>query len=136
MKKISIVFLFLILAIITYLFSNKKTNQNFSGYKIINHQLENRNLRLLVADNQQKWEKGLMGVKKLEKGIDGMIFIFPKKDGQSFWNKNTLMDLDLYWLAGDKIVGRDFLPAIKENKETIMVSSPQQVDKVIEIPTN
>jgi len=126
--------LFLILAIITYLFSNRKLSQNFSGYKTINYQLENKKLHLLVADNQQKWERGLMNVNKMEVGIDGMIFIFPEKNYQSFWNKNTFMDLDIYWIDGSKVIGKELLPAVKTDGQTTTISSPQGVDKVIEIP--
>jgi len=110
----------------------KKQSTAFANYKIINYQLENKNRRLLVADNQQKWERGLMHVATMEAGIDGMIFIFPQKDWQSFWNKNTLMDLEIYWISGDRVVGKDFLPAAK-GQETLTIVSPQKVDKVIEI---
>ncbi len=135
MRKYIYSALILVVFTIFIFFQPKKTSQSsFSEYQVINFQLENKNLRLLVADSQQKRERGLMDTKKLEPGIAGMIFVFPRKDFQSFWNKNTLMNLDLYWLAEDKIIGKDFLPAIKENGETIMIGSPQPVDKVIEIP--
>ena len=88
-----------------------------------------------MADMPQKWERGLMNVKKLDAGIDGMIFIFPKKEMQTFWNKNTLMNLDIYWVDDKQIIGQDFLPAINnKNNEIKFITSPQAVDKAIEIP--
>ena len=135
MKKVLIVFSFIAILVVAYLSSqsNKKI-VSFSNYKILNYQLEGKNLRLLIADNQQKREKGLMNVKKMDKGIAGMIFIFPVNDYQTFWNKNTWLNLDLYWINNDKVVGKDFLPAVKEDGKTTVISSPQTVDRVIEIP--
>ena len=37
-----------------------------------------------------------------------MIFIFPDKERQTFWNKNTYLDLDIYWMNDDKVVGKSF----------------------------
>ncbi len=123
------------MALLAFFFLNKKIdNKNdYKNFSIINYQLQTTNYKLLVADTPEKWQKGLMYYRKLE-GVDGMIFLFPDKDYRSFWNKNTYMDLDLYWLDGDMIVGKDFLPSIEKSKETVLVNSPQEVNKVIEIP--
>jgi len=135
MRKYIFSALILIVLVTFVFFQLKKTTQSaFSNYKIIDYKLNNKNLHLLVADNQQKWKRGLMNVKKLEQGIDGMIYIFPQKAKRSFWNKNTSMDTELYWLVGDKIIGKDYLPAIKEDGKTSASGFPQEVDKVIEIP--
>lgn len=71
--------------------------------------------------------------KKELKGADGMIFIFPNKKMRTFWNENTYLDLDIYWLNDDKVVGKDFLPSITETKEPLIVDSKRSVNKVIEI---
>ena len=44
------------------------------------------------------------------------------------------MNLDLYWLDDDRIVGKSFLSLIEKSKEIITVSSPKEVNKVIELP--
>ena len=36
--------------------------------------------------------------------FDGMIFIFPDKQIRSFWNENTYLDIDVYWLDGEKVL--------------------------------
>lgn len=100
--------------------------------EIINYQLGNKNLKLLVADERGEWEKGLMYVKKL-KTANGVIFIFPDKQIRSFWNKNTLVDLDIYWISDGKVVGKSFLPSIEKSKETVVVNSPEKVNRVIEL---
>lgn len=94
----------------------------------------NKSFRVLVADNPGRWEYGLMNVesKKDICGYDGMVFTFPIAMPQTFWNKNTLIDLDMYWMKGNEKVGEGSLPAItKSGLRTI--SSPEAVDGVVEI---
>jgi len=134
MKKILIFIIILFTIGVIFYFSKSKKPVQFSDYQVINYQLENKNLHLLVADTPQKWEQGLMNVKKLDTGINGMIFIFPTKEIRTFWNKNTLVDLDVYWLNNKQIVGKDFLPAITKDNETKFIISSQEVNRVIEIP--
>lgn len=56
-----------------------------------------------VADTPQKIEKGLMFVKKLAPA-DGMLFFMEQDEMQAFWMKNTLIDLDIIFIAPDKTV--------------------------------
>ena len=65
--------------------------------------------------------------------FDGMIFIFPDKEMRSFWNKNTYLDLDVYWLDNDEVVGKNYLPSIEKSKEVIAVESKVKINKVIEL---
>ena len=135
MKKIILVLVFgtFILTGIIFLNKNRLDQNRYKEFARINYKLENKNLKLLVADTPEKWQRGLMYFRKLE-GVDGMIFIFPEKELRTFWNKNTFMNLDLYWLDDDRIVGKSFLPSIEKSKEIITVSSPKEVNKVIELP--
>ena len=113
-------------------FKKPAVENRFKNYRIINYKLLTTNYRLLVADNPEKWELGLMNVSKLE-GVDGMIFLFPKREYKTFWNKNTIIVLDIYWIDGEKVIGKSYLPSIKKSREIVTVHSPQEVDKVIEI---
>jgi len=65
--------------------------------------------------------------------FDGMIFVFPDKEIRSFWNKNTYLDLDIYWLNDNKVVGKSYLPSIEKSKEVIIVESKVKINKVIEL---
>ena len=116
------------MAIIIYFFSQSKSN-------FIEYKLNNKEYKLLTAKTESEWEKGLMYYKKKSdlKGADGMIFIFPNKQYQNFWNENTYLDLDVYWLSGDKVVGKDYLPSIEKTKDVFTISSPAEADKVVEI---
>ena len=139
-KKIFILILILLLGmagILVSFFLNKQISgfDNYANFEKINYNLEGKNLQLLKADTSEKWTKGLMYFRKLE-GVDGMIFIFPDKQKRTFWNKNTYLDLDLYWIEGEKVVGKSSLPSIEKSKEIVIVESPKAVDKVIELQTS
>lgn len=112
-----------------------KNNLDFSQYQTINYQLPTIHSRLLLADTETKWERGLMYVEKKEdiEGKDGMIFQFSDSQTRMFWNKNTLSHLTLYWIQNGKIVGTSDLPSITESKNIVTVTSPSPVDTVIEI---
>jgi uncharacterized membrane protein (UPF0127 family) len=123
-----LVFLILIFFIFYLLFY--KRNSNWIFYSI-----EGKSYKLLIAKTIFEHQKGLMFYrsKKELKGADGMIFIFPDKNYRTFWNKNTFLDLDVYWIDGDRIVGKDFLPSIEKTKEIFTINSPKPVNKVVEI---
>ena len=57
-------------------------------------------IRARLADTPEKTEKGLMFVKHLPE-TEGMLFVFDKEDVHYFWMKNTLIDLDILFLAPD-----------------------------------
>ena len=65
--------------------------------------------------------------------FDGMIFIFPDKQIRNFWNKNTYLDLDIYWSKDNKIVGKSFLLSILKSKTIVTVNSKEKVDRVVEL---
>jgi len=132
MKKILFI-IFIFLFIVVFLIINKDNhclNNKAKTYKI-----NNKNYCLLTANNQEQWQKGLMFYKNKKelKGADGMIFIFPDKERRTFWNKNTYLDLDIYWMNDEKIVGKSYLPSILKSKEIFVVKSVGEVNKVVEI---
>ena len=134
-KKIILIFFFfaIITSFITFNFIYQKENNNkYKGYEITNYILENKKYNLLIADSPEKWTKGLMFVKS-NKDFDGILFVFPDKKYRSFWNKNTFMDLDIYWIDKDKIIGKETLFSIEKTKKVQTISSKKPVNKVIEI---
>ncbi|VVA43987.1 conserved hypothetical protein [Candidatus Roizmanbacteria bacterium] len=128
MKKIITLILF-IFALSIYLLINNKQCSNKQAKKYL---INSKNYCLLTASNQEQWEKGLMFYKK-PVNFDGMIFIFPNKETRSFWNKNTYLDLDLYWMNEDKIVGKSFLPSILKSENLVTISSEEEINRVVEI---
>ncbi len=125
-KKIILAILFLLLFLLIaakIIFAPPKN--------VISYKLEGKKYILLTARTPQEWQKGLMYVRKLN-NADGVIFLFPDKQGRTFWNGNTFVDLYLYWLDDDKVVGRSFLPSV-EKWGIVTVSSPAPANKVIEL---
>lgn len=93
--------------------------------------IDGRDYILFTARTAFQRARGLSGITEL-KGADGMIFYFDFPQKQSFWNKNTHLDLELVWMSGGKVIGRDFLPS--EDKAGLVIKeSPQKVDWVVEL---
>jgi len=62
-------------------------------------------VQLEVANTPADRERGLMYRRSLPED-GGMLFIFPEETDQSFWMKNTLISLDMLFIARDgRIVG-------------------------------
>lgn len=128
MKSLISFLIFFFVSISIYLFLKEKlVNEKFIFYS-----LENKKYKLLIADEEREWVQGLMFIRK-PVDFDGIIFIFPDKKIRTFWNKNTFVDLDVYWIDDDKVIGKTFLSSIEKTKEIKTISSPLPVDKVIEI---
>lgn len=118
--------------VMLYLFFSDVESKTWDGYEVTTRVVDGREVKLLVADNQEKTLRGLMYVRKLD-GYDGMLFIFPRYAVQAFWNQNTYLDLDVYWLQGGEIIGKDRLPPITETKEPYTIRSTEPVNEVIEL---
>ncbi|QQG44446.1 MAG: DUF192 domain-containing protein [Candidatus Roizmanbacteria bacterium] len=135
MKKIATIILIIAIPLAVgswYSVARKKSVKT----ETIKYTLENKTYNLLTAKTQEEWEKGLMFLDPTSsrlRGVNGMIFIFPDKQVRTFWNKNTYVDLDLYWLNDEKITGKSELPSIEKSKKIVTVNSSSPVNKVIEI---
>lgn len=56
---------------------------------------------LEIADNDYERQLGLMNRKEM-KETEGMLFIFPMQQLQSFWMRNTLISLDIMFVNDQK----------------------------------
>ncbi len=56
---------------------------------------------LEIADNDYERQLGLMNRKEMKEN-EGMLFIFPRQDYQSFWMRNTLISLDMIFVNDQK----------------------------------
>ena len=56
-----------------------------------------------LATTPQQHARGLMFVKHLPEN-EGMLFVFEEEQPQSFWMKNTLIDLDIIFLSADGVI--------------------------------
>lgn len=93
-------------------------------------------VRARVADTPQKTEKGLMFVKRLAPD-EGMLFVFDKEDDHMFWMKNTLVDLDIIFIAPDKTVTRVYEQVPRSytyTPDTDVAYAPGRGQYVLETP--
>ena len=74
--------------------------------------------KVWIAATDARREQGLMFVKSLPPGR-GMLFVFESPQLLSFWMKNTLIPLDLLFVAADGRVIRIAENAAPESLETI-----------------
>ncbi len=132
--------------------SNEKANFNFTSenskckYYLAQKNLETadiglflgdgveRNVNVELAKNSEQHRIGLMGrEKQLES--DGMLFIFNEPKIQSFWMKDTCMNLDIIFFDenGNFINGYfDLKPCVKNNCESY--KSDGRAKYVLELP--
>jgi uncharacterized membrane protein (UPF0127 family) len=103
----------------------------WQDYSTTEYEVNGKKLKLIVAKSQVEWQKGLMYVRK-PVDFDGMIFVSNVATPQIFWNKNTFVDLDIYWLRAGKVIGQSTLPSI-EKSGIKTVSSPGFADTIIEV---
>lgn len=105
---------------------------HWDGYESRDMVIEGKSYHLLLADTPEKQELGLMYVTTLE-GYDGMLFTFPTLSVKSFWNKNTLVDLQIYWMNDYEIVGTEILPSIYKTGSIKTITSPGPANTVVEL---
>ena len=105
---------------------------SFAEYATARLGVEGRSITVWIADTPEKQAKGLMGITHLDDGA-GMLFVFADAVPQVFWNKDTLIDLDIIWISGARIVGISHLPK-QRGEDTVHVASESVVDMVLEVP--
>ncbi len=54
-----------------------------------------------VADEPAEWDRGLMYRKSMAED-EGMLFVFPDERPRTFWMKDTLIPLDMYFFDKNK----------------------------------
>ncbi len=94
-------------------------------------QINGHSLTVEWARTQVERERGLMNRKSLA-ADHGMFFEFPDAQKLSFWNKDTLIPLDILWIRDHAVIGIDSLPSVQE-RGIVFVSSPELADHVLEV---
>lgn len=68
-------------------------------FEVVNLELNGNTIKSWVADNTFKITEGMMWLSDDEVQSDeGMLFVMPVAEPQSFWMRNTLIPLDLVFL--------------------------------------
>lgn len=79
--------------------------------------------KIWIADDEQRRARGLMFVKHLA-AEDGMLFVYPQPQPISMWMKNTLVPLDMLFVAADGKVARVVENTKPQSLTTIESGSP------------
>jgi len=95
---IGVILLVLGIALLVFL------QQFYVGKKMANVTIGGRSFSLEVADTAIERSRGLQGRAELADG-NGMLFIFSEPVSADFWMKDTLIPLDLIWIADGKVAG-------------------------------
>ena len=86
---------------------------------------------LEVADTPERQQRGLMYRSTLADG-HGMLFVFDQDDDHNFWMKNTLIPLDMLFIAADGRVVGVRAEATPLSTASIGVGTPSRF--VLEVP--
>ena len=133
MKKIIIVAILAIIILAIY-FSRPKTPPlapNVEAEKKSEMYINGKRIEIELAQTEELRTQGLSGREGLCSDC-GMLFIFDQAGFHSFWMKDMRFDLDIIWLAGNKIVKiTKNVPYIRGSRESIHPEMP--IDKVLEI---
>ena len=87
---------------------NLLANQQLPEFKktvceITINKKENKKLHLEIADTEKKRSYGLMNREKIM-ADNGMLFIWNKSEIRNFWMKNTLLNLDLFFINMNGVI--------------------------------
>ena len=127
---LSISLLLCVICIIgVFLFTHKRTNEKYQSMISIGELY----IAVDVVDTEELRRKGLGGRHMLCDRC-GMLFLFDEAKMQSFWMKDMFFDIDIIWIHDDHIVGIE-RAVPHENKERVVVTSPSQVNRVLEVPS-
>lgn len=99
--------------------------------------IDGREIKVTLADTNEKRSKGLSGIEKLNED-SGMLFVFDSKDiYPSFWMKGMLIPIDIIWINDGVIVKIDenVAPPNKEIPEAKLplYKSKSPIDYVLEV---
>jgi uncharacterized membrane protein (UPF0127 family) len=94
------------------------------------NQQEIKKIDIEIADNEAERQQGLMYRTQME-DTQGMLFIFPETEMQSFWMKNTLLPLDLLFVNDQKEIVTIQKYAQPKSEQSIPSSKPAKY--VIEV---
>jgi uncharacterized membrane protein (UPF0127 family) len=101
-----------------------------------NLRIENKKIKVEIADTPERHERGLMFRKSL-KDDEGMLFIFDDEEIRHFWMKNTFVDLDIGYFDHNKVlVDIAHMKAVKSEMESNLPTYPsaKPAQYALEVP--
>jgi uncharacterized membrane protein (UPF0127 family) len=111
-------------------------NTTYQDHQRISLKVDDHLFEVEVVTTPQSTAQGLSG--RTEIGADGMLFIFPKLEYRNFWMKEMKFELDIVWVANNRVVG--ITSDVPVPLSTTPLSqlptypSPEKVNLVLELP--
>lgn len=100
------------------------------------YNLQNRTYQVQVARTEEEQAQGLSGIADISAN-EGMLFILDAPKKASFWMKDMLFAIDLYWIRNGQVVGVEKNmqppPPGTAYSELKIYNSPTEVDAVLEV---
>ena len=129
--QVSILGIFLIIVSPKIIFGNLQVPEfKKTVCEITINNKENKKIYVEIADTEKKRSYGLMNREEIM--IDnGMLFIWDKSEKRNFWMKNTLLNLDLFFINMKGIIVGIYRNAKAKEKKNI--SSNEKVTFVLEM---
>ncbi|MFC2136169.1 DUF192 domain-containing protein [Bacteroidota bacterium] len=78
-----------------------------------------------LAEDEEKRANGMMYRNKMEEN-QGMLFIFPREERQSFWMMNTVLSLDMLFVNSQNVVVNIHKDAVPFDKSSYASTGPAQ----------
>lgn len=129
--QVSILGIFLIIVSPKIIFGNLQVTEfKKTVCEITINNKENKKIYVEIADTEKKRSYGLMNREEIM--IDnGMLFIWDKSEKRNFWMKNTLLNLDLFFINMKGIIVGIYRNAKALDQKNI--SSNEKVTFVLEM---
>ena len=129
--QVAILGIFLITVFLKTVFANLQVPEfTKTVCEITINKKEIKKLYLEIADTEKKRSYGLMNREEIM--VDnGMLFIWDKSEKRNFWMKNTLLNLDLFFINMNGIIVEIYKNAKALDQKNI--SSNEKVTFVLEM---
>jgi uncharacterized protein len=129
--KVIILGIFLNLVFAKNIFANTQVLEfNKTVCEITINKKESKKLYLEIADTEKKRSYGLMNREEIM-ADNGMLFIWNKSKKRNFWMKNTLINLDIFFIDMRGVIVEIYRNAKALDQKNI--SSNEKVSLVLEM---
>jgi uncharacterized membrane protein (UPF0127 family) len=136
MKWFIFTFVFLLFVFASFLFW-LRYGRPFTPLRVGQIQIDGQVIEVELADTVVSRGRGLSGRNGLPLGY-GMLFVFPAAGQHGFWMQGMKFPLDFVWIKGSQVVGvtEQVYPEFKKPIWQLTIyKPPQEVDKVLEVPS-
>lgn len=106
--------------------SFKRSSESVMSFRVGEVKIGEITYNVEIADTQELRSLGLGNRKSLDKN-SGMLFVFDKPSFYKFWMKDTLIPLDIIWIAKSEVEGIKKLKIVEIVEDVLPESYPNQI---------